>query len=775
MFLPVSVASAADAQNPAVDPSTTDLVSAVQDLQKEQEDKEKKDTDKKSDDSQRAANNDDKTATEGTTEQKSEEDKDKAPASEDEKKDDSKDDPTKPDPMSESDLAKLLRDHADSFKQADGTYRIGNPLPGGKATGTVPAGLEAYYSQTFIGWQSCDNYYYNNPIGYFPLNERAMCGYLLAPIDYSNPSKGNVALFVYKLPATGKRSGTLFFNNGGPGGSPVKYVNSYSYNGSSEDQYMAKLNETYDLVGMDPRGVPNSLPFSQCAKTEDAEEKEPQPYPDDIAKATEDNVNGTHKYVNSCFEYTGKAFGWDADTRASFLKNVGTSNAARDMDVLRSVLGESKLDYVGLSYGTRLGYVYAQNFPQNVNRFVLDGALNPFNSTAPTEADKTPNLTDEQLRKLNAHYLSQGREFQATFEKFAQWCYALPNANEECALKFPEVQPKEGDLADDDVSPATQQIQNILRPLVKKPLSFYDSLDGKFSWGLSFDTANTAVAGGMYDESSWETVAKGLKELVRPSKDKELNLSEFKRLYERYRTSGNYGQAAFNTINCADSANPDGASVENHKRVQQMYYKEAPFRDPGKPYNQSGDLSTCSAWPFAGTLAAGTEIKNLPNVLVVSTTNDPATAYANGEVLARALFGTELTVQGAQHVAFDRTESDYECANNIIVDYLLNGTVPADGEYPKICSIKSFRPTEEPVEPENPNNGNNNQGNNNQNTNNQGTKTPAQGAATHVAGKSAKGIKLAATGSSVVPTVVLAVALVLTSAAALSIRKLTLK
>lgn len=86
MFLPVSVASAADAQNPAVDPSTTDLVSAVQDLQKEQEDKEKKDTDKKSDDSQRAANNDDKTATEGTTEQKSEEDKDKAPASEDEKK-----------------------------------------------------------------------------------------------------------------------------------------------------------------------------------------------------------------------------------------------------------------------------------------------------------------------------------------------------------------------------------------------------------------------------------------------------------------------------------------------------------------------------------------------------------------------------------------------------------------------------------------------------------------------------------------------------------------
>ncbi|MFC0265327.1 alpha/beta fold hydrolase [Alloscardovia macacae] len=602
-------------------------------------------------------------------------------------------DPTAPDPISDEDLKKQIQYYAEAFKQADGNYRIGEPLSGGAATGTVPAGLEAYYAQKLTDKKTDEG-------------TTEYSGYLVVPIDYSNTSAGNIALYVTAFPATSQRKGAIVFNNGGPGGSAASYVQ----NMMRWSEQMKKLNENYDLVGIDPRGVGQSLPFSQCATKEwrDVTAGDPSLYTTDIAKETESNINGTKKYVNSCFEYTGKALGFDAAKRELFLRNVGTTNAARDMDVLRSVLGEEKLNFIGLSYGTRLGYVYAQNFPQNVGRFTLDGALNPFESTAPTQADKTPNLSDEKLRELNAHYLSQGKEFQATYEKFAQWCYSLKGNTKSwkeitdggissdevavCPLLLDDVQPHEGDLADDTTSLATQQVQNILRPLTTHPLKevLFPGKSYSFTMSLSFDTAVTALEGGMYSQNSWPTVAYGLQQIHEGKVD-----SGFTRLYDNARSTGGYGRAPFNTISCADHANPAGASVANYIQVNKMYYAVSPFTDPGAQYHDIGNLYICDAWPFAGSLAAGTPIENLPNVLVVSTRNDPATAYENGEVLAKALFGTELTVEGAQHVAFSRTEPGYECANDIILNHMINGTIPADGQYPPICSVASFRPAAE--------------------------------------------------------------------------------
>ncbi|WP_180380812.1 alpha/beta hydrolase [Alloscardovia macacae] len=608
-------------------------------------------------------------------------------------------DPTAPDPISDEDLKKQIQYYAEAFKQADGNYRIGEPLAGGTATGTVPSGLEKYYAQKFTGW---DRGIMSDTV--------VQHGYLIVPIDYSDPSKGNIALYLNMYAATGERKGAIVFNNGGPGGSASDYV-SGSPVWSNE---IKKLNENYDIVGIDPRGVGDSLPFSQCAvdKFTDLTPDNPSVYTTDIEKETEANINTTKKHVNSCFAYTGKAFGFDEAKRELFLRNVGTTNAARDMDVLRSVLGEEKLNFIGLSYGTRLGYVYAQNFPQNVGKFTLDGAMNPFEGTAPTKADETPNLSDEKLRELNAHYLSQGKEFQATYEKFAQWCYSLKGNtktwrelsegtldNDEvasCPLLLPEVQPHEGDLADDNVSLATQQVQNILRPLTTKPIKYVS--DYGTTNGLSFDVASTALAGGMYAENKWPTVAHGLQQIL----SKKVDFA-FVNLYDRYSRTDNYGRAGYTTVTCADSANPAAASVANYIRIEKMYHDVTPFRDPGAQYHDIGNLDSCSVWPFAGTLAAGTSVENLPNVLVVSTRNDPATAYENGEVLAKALFGTELTVEGAQHVAFGKQQPGYECANNIIVNYMINGTIPADGQYPPICSVASFRAAAEvPDVPENP-------------------------------------------------------------------------
>lgn len=581
------------------------------------------------------------------------------------------------------------------FKQGDGSYQIGAPLPGGKATGQVPAGLEAYYGQKFTGWQKCEDLIDPHSVVNW-MFESGECGYLITPIDYSSPAAGNTALFVYKHAAeSGKSKGTIVFNNGGPGGQAAKYVASWMYD---DNPTWEALRKDYDLVGMDPRGVGHSFPFSQCVNSRlfkfSGEAKS-----EDVAAETTKEDAETRKYVARCFSYTGRAFGFDEAKRELFLKNVGTSNAARDMDVLRSVLGQQKLTYVGLSYGTRLGYVYAQNFPHNVGRFILDGALNPYESTAPTAEEQTSQLTDEQLREQNAHVLSQGKEFQATFEKFASWCKGLKgdktwkqlyedanigsggeyyfnlgelaNKPATCALDLLEYQPHDGDLADDNpqLSLATRQVQNILRPLVKKPLLLKDSADTRGTLGY-FD-ATSALQGGLYSQSEWPKVARILLDIGQGNNAGEISTySEEANQLRRNAYGTPLSRSAFNTIKCADSANPKSASIENSRKFQSMYYQNAPFIDPGSPYNQIAGISVCDVWPFAGTLAAGSAIKNLPNILVVGTTNDPATAYANTPVLAQAVFGTMLSVEGAQHVALGRTEKGYECANNIMLNYL---------------------------------------------------------------------------------------------------------
>ena len=606
---------------------------------------------------------------------------------------------------------------ADLFKQGEGNYQIGDPQPGGKATGQVPAGLEAYYGQRFTGWQKCADLIDPTSDATW-MFETGECGYLITPIDYSNPAAGNIALFVYKHAAeSGKSKGTIVFNNGGPGLQAAKYVASWM---TDDNPTWTALRKDYDLVGMDPRGVGHSFPFSQCVNSW-LFKFDGEAISEDVQAETAKSEAKTRKYVARCFSYTGRAFGFDQAKRELFLRNVGTTNAARDMDVLRSALGQKKLTYVGLSYGTRLGYVYAQNFPKNVGRFILDGALNPYESTAPKAEEQTAQLTDEQLREQNAHALSQGKEFQATFEKFASWCreltgdktwgelYKEAKYNQgvfgdfdlgefkdkpaTCALELPEYQPKAGDLADDNpqLSLATRQVQNILRPLITNPL-----LVGNPSFEqetLGYQDATVVVRGGLYSQSEWPKLARVLFDISQGNKAGRIAdfASEFGDLRSNY-SSQPFSRSAFDTINCADSANPKSASIDNARKVQAMYYQNAPFVDPGSPYNQIAGIGVCEAWPFAGTLAAGSEIKNLPNILVVGTTNDPATAYANTSVLAQAVFGTMLSVEGAQHIAFGKTEPGYECANNIMLNYLASGKVPADGKYPPLCTVQSFRP-----------------------------------------------------------------------------------
>ncbi|MFD5792132.1 alpha/beta hydrolase [Streptomyces diastatochromogenes] len=183
------------------------------------------------------------------------------------------------------------------------------------------------------------------------------CATIKVPLDYSRPDAKTIKLAVSRVKTSvpGKRHGVLLFNPGGPGGEgldmPVMM----------KDVMPKKVREQFDLVGFDPRGVGRSSPVT-CGLT-----------------ATEQNIE--HPYKPETFKHVVKWARTVADKcrakNGDRLPYITTRNTARDMDVIRGVLGEKKISYLGYSYGTYLGAVYAQMFPERTDRFVLDSSIDP--------------------------------------------------------------------------------------------------------------------------------------------------------------------------------------------------------------------------------------------------------------------------------------------------------------------------------------------------------------------------------------------------------------
>ncbi|NXY96585.1 alpha/beta fold hydrolase, partial [Streptomyces sp. BR123] len=213
----------------------------------------------------------------------------------------------------------------------------------------VPAALRPYYEQK-LNWRDC------GVPGF-------QCATMKAPLDYSRPDSGqDIEIAVARRPATGpgKRLGSLVVNPGGPGGSGIGYLQAYAGIG-----YPEQVRARYDMVSFDPRGVDRSSPV-ECltGPAMDAYTQVDQT-PDDAAERAA-LVASFKEFAAGCQERSRRV-----------LPHVSTVDAARDMDMLRAVLGDEKLAYVGASYGTFLGATYADLFPGRVGRLVLDGAMDP--------------------------------------------------------------------------------------------------------------------------------------------------------------------------------------------------------------------------------------------------------------------------------------------------------------------------------------------------------------------------------------------------------------
>ncbi|MGW8629859.1 alpha/beta hydrolase [Streptomyces sp. NPDC055793] len=480
------------------------------------------------------------------------------------------------------------------------------PLP--KAT---PAELSPYYEQK-LGWRDC------GVPGF-------QCATMKAPLDYAQPADGDVRLAVARKKATGpgKRLGSLLVNPGGPGGSAVSYLQQYAGIG-----YPEKVRAQYDMVAVDPRGVARSEPV-ECL---DGREMDAYTRTD----VTPDDQDETDELVDAFKEF---AEGCGADS-PKLLRHVSTVEAARDMDVLRAVLGDDKLTYVGASYGTLLGATYAGLFPDRAGRLVLDGAMDP----------------SLPARRLN---LEQTAGFETAFQSFAKDC----------------VRRADCPLGDKNATPAQvgRNLKAFFGDLDAKPIPTGDA-DGR---KLTESLATTGVIAAMYDEGAWQQLRKSLTSATKENDGAGL-LALSDSYYER-EADGGYSNLMFANaaVNCLDL--PAAFSSPDEVRdALPDFEKASPVFGEGLAWASLN----CTYWPVqASGEPHRIEAAGATPIVVVGTTRDPATPYRWAEALAGQLSsGRLLTYEGDGHTAYGRGST---CIDSAIDTYLLRGTAPEDG---KRCS-----------------------------------------------------------------------------------------
>ena len=494
----------------------------------------------------------------------------------------------------------------------------------GTAAGVIPAGLEKFYRQQ-LSWGSCTSYATSSADASVYASPTLQCAHMTVPMAYDNPTGATIQIGVLRKVATDSaaRIGSLVMNPGGPGASGMSFVSQLASYGLA-----TALNAKFDLVGFDPRGIGSSIPLIVCQTDAELDATRADTPRSNTPAAVAAAVGQLKAYATGCVTKTSAAGNVDGKT---FLANVGTRDVARDMDVLRSVLGDTKLTYAGFSYGTRIGYVYAEEFPKNVRAMILDGAVDP-------------------TQNVSASLLVQNKGFQQAFVTFATACAKLSG----CGLGS-------------DPAKATAAFQALSRPLLATPLKLSD---GRV---LSYGDATLGVAEAMYDNSSWPDLEAALADLKAGKGEKLMALADD---YYQRDSSGKYSEKpdSFNAIRCVDDAPiTDPATVI---KLNQEAAAAAPFEDSGDPAADVPDL--CAYWPFPPTLKAGPlSVPGLPKVLVISTTGDPATPYQNGVDLAQQLGADLLTYEGTRHAAFIVANST--CVNNAGNAYLLNLTLPTAG------------------------------------------------------------------------------------------------
>ena len=457
------------------------------------------------------------------------------------------------------------------------------------------------YAEQHLIWRKCSG--------------EMQCAKLTVPRDYADLAAGDIQIALSRVPHSGTTfQGSIVVNPGGPGGSGIDFASTAAAIVAPE------VSQQFDIVGFDPRGVAASAPVTCMNGSQTTRWLLADPTPD--TRIEQDILMGLAREISAgCLQYSPRI--------APF---ISTANTVNDLDILRSALGEQKLNLLGFSYGTSLGALYAQKFPSQVGRMVLDGAVDP---------------------SLNGMEISKGQSggFQGALVRFAKDCANRSNC------------PYTGDW--NDVLTGINQLLASLENH-RLPTSGFEPLNQA--------QAVTALFWSMYSPDFWGTLRSALRQAERGQGEYLQWLSNQATDRVGKNRYGSNQNSAFYAISCLDAPATPGRT--GLAAAAKAWSKNAPVPEMARA--MSWGNAPCSFWfdHLGGKPAAATSTTTAP-IVVVGTRFDPATPYSWAIALHEQLPTSSLiTYEGDGHTAYG---VDSACVNDAIDNFLLTGSAPASG------------------------------------------------------------------------------------------------
>ncbi|MDG4863824.1 alpha/beta hydrolase [Streptomyces sp. T-3] len=470
---------------------------------------------------------------------------------------------------------------------------------------TEPGGLPASLTGQKLDWAACEAPSVAQGGGEEPGRDW-QCATMKAPLDHAEPDGETIDVALIRKQATDKdrRIGSLVYNFGGPGGSGVQILP------QAAEEY-DDLGERYDLVSFDPRGVGNTIPVKCLTDKEIDEERATDEDAPRNASEEKEFLEEDKEYSEACEKKSGK-----------FLPHISTKDTARDMDLMRQVLGDKKLNYFGISYGTELGGVYAHLFPKNVGRTVFDAVVDPTADTVRSSID-------------------QIKGFQLALDNY---------------LKSTGQDPEAG----------SRELARLLDRIEERPLP--TDTGRKLTRG----SATTGIASLLYAEKYWEWLTAALDEAKAGTGNQLLSYAD---QYLDRDEDGRYSNSttAMGAIRCADTS--ERLTIADAKKHMARFEAASPVFGRDSAWG----LVNCAHWPVKGdTVHPVVSAPGAGPIVVIGNAGDPATPVAGAKKMAEQLgpdVGVNVTVQGEGHGTYGVNS----CATKAVDGYLLDGKVPSDG------------------------------------------------------------------------------------------------
>ncbi|WP_303880184.1 alpha/beta fold hydrolase [Actinomyces oris] len=491
----------------------------------------------------------------------------------------------------------------------------------GSTGATIPKGLESFYRQN-LTWTDC-------PDG--ATGTAFQCATVTVPLDYDHPQGKTITVALKKLPSTSSSPrGSVFLNPGGPGGSGISLINAQA--GLYTSGGLSGVLENYDVIGFDPRGIGQSTPIT-CWSPDDVQAimagRAEAPSQLTPGSAAEIVAKGSSEAA-ACQKYTEVP---------EILDHMDTHSVARDMDVMRALVGDQDLNFFGYSYGTYLGAVYTELFPDNVGRVVLDSAMDPtLSRQGALEGDAA--AWEQSLRTyIESQQGQAGFPLSGTTDEAVAQLAAFLDGLDANPLTV------SGSGTSLDRTKAVDAIKALVTASPDK-------------WPLLTEGLSQAM--NAHDGTTLKTNAESVSGNSAPPTTEKQVVEQLRSL------------KAYSANRCLDF--PDTGNEASWDTALASYHHDYPVFHSLLPQYDA----FCHGWGHTSkTKAVDVDVEATNPVLVIGILHDPYTPYPWSHALVSRIRNSHLlSVDMYGHVATGKNS----CATAKIGDYLVNGTLPSDGE-----------------------------------------------------------------------------------------------